>query len=140
MQGLVRGLLTFLPHRPMRGRGWRLNGGWREIRTERHDDNEQINHTGGDAERLLARYHIPIFGRRVRHREFIFSVPARQAAWAEYVLLRGGITLAASHRLIDQRNVRYAQRHSAPIPAWADGKHSAPPAAPERPRRGWFDL
>lgn len=117
--------LSCLPHRDLRG-AWQITPGLVEIRTERYDDAETINHTGGDAERLLARYHIPIHGRRVRHREFIFSVPRQQAAWAEYLLLRGGIQLAASHRMIDPRNVRWAMRHAGPVPAWADKRELQP--------------
>ena len=49
--------------------------------------------TGGDVERLLNHYAIPIWCRRVTGQNFILSVPSRQANWAEYLILRRGMTL-----------------------------------------------
>ncbi len=113
--------LSAVPHRNLRGE-WCITPGLVEIHIERHDASGAINHTGAEAERLLKRYGIPVHGRRVRHAEFIFSVPAQQAAWAEYVIARSGIQFAASHRFADARNIRWAGRHAGPVPAWVDRK------------------
>jgi hypothetical protein len=79
--------------------------------------------TGGDAERLLKRYAIPIWGRRVTGQHFIFSVPRRQANWAEYLILRRGMTLDG--QLYNPDNVRYAQKYAPgdQPPAWVDRDH-----------------
>lgn len=75
---------------------------------------------GGDAERLLGRYAVPIWGRRVTGDHFILSVPVRQANWAEYLLLRRGIVLDG--RLFNPDNQRYALKYAPgdEPPAWAD--------------------
>ena len=76
--------------------------------------------TGADVERLLRRYRIAVFGRRITDRYALLSVPSRQARWAEYVLLRAGIV--PDGPLLDARNAAWAGRHAhgqAP-PAWRD--------------------
>lgn len=76
--------------------------------------------TGGDAERLLNHYAIPIWCRRVTDQHFILSTPRRQANWAEYLLLRRGFVLDGA--LFNPDNGRYAGRHApgSTPPAWAD--------------------
>ena len=76
--------------------------------------------TGGDAERLLNHYAIPIWGRRVTGDHYILSVPIRQANWAEYLILRRGMVLDG--RLFNPDNQRYAQKYAPgdQPPAWAD--------------------
>ena len=75
---------------------------------------------GGDVERLLNHYAIPIWGRRVTGQHFILSVPSRQANWAEYLILRRGMTLDG--RLFNPDNARYAKKYAPgdQPPAWAD--------------------
>lgn len=76
--------------------------------------------TGGDAERLLQHYGVRLWGRRVTGKHFILTVEERQANWAEYLLLRRGITLDG--RLFNPENQRYAQKYAPgdQPPAWAD--------------------
>lgn len=120
-------LLSLRPHRNLRGR-WQFTPGLVEMRTARRDDNDQESgYTGGDAERLLRKFGIPIHGRRVRGREFVFSVPVQQANWAEY-LLATHLPMADSHRWFNPDNKRYAQnRQGRPVPAWADRGNLTPP-------------
>lgn len=78
--------------------------------------------TGADVERLLRRYKIRVFGRRITSKHAMLSVPSKQAAWAEYVLLRAGIV--PDGPMLDPRNAAWAGRHAhgqAP-PAWRDRK------------------
>lgn len=118
---LIFTALSWLPHRNLRG-AYKITPGLVEMRIERHDADGQICQTGGEAESLLKRFGIPIHGRRVRHQEFILSVPQQQANWAEY-LLANHFTMAASHRWFNQANIRYAMRRNGrPVPAWADQK------------------
>lgn len=76
--------------------------------------------TGGDAERLLKHYGVRLWGRRVTSKHFILSVEERQANWAEYLLLRRGMTLDGP--LFNPENQRYAQKYAPgdQPPAWAD--------------------
>lgn len=75
---------------------------------------------GGDAERLLKHYGVPIWGRRFTGKHFVFSIPRRQANWAEYLLLRRGMTLDGP--LFNPDNQRYALKYAPgdQPPAWAD--------------------
>lgn len=76
--------------------------------------------TGGDVERLLNHYAIPIWCRRVTGQHFILSVPRRQANWAEYLILRRGMQLEGT--LFNSNNLRYAMKYAPgdQPPAWAD--------------------
>lgn len=76
--------------------------------------------TGAEVERLLKRYKIPVFGRRVTTNHAIFLVSHKQAAWAEYVMLRAGIV--PDGPLVNPKNAGWAARHAPgqPPPAWAD--------------------
>lgn len=115
VQGLLWSLTSYLPHRKShKGRKvgkWRVDGGVREIHIDR------MQNTGGEAERVLERAHIPIAGRRITDKEAIFLVRARQAKWAELVLLRAGVALGPGHRMIDPANVKYAAGKGA-VPLW----------------------
>jgi|GEM_PF-984888 len=51
---------------------------------------------GIDVERLLYRYHIPIWGRWLARNELMLRVKKSQARFAEYILLRCGVTLTRS--------------------------------------------
>lgn len=114
-------ILSVLPHRDLRGH-WQVTPGLVEMRIERNDENDQISQTGGDAERLLRRFGIPIHGRRVKHHEFIFTVPVQQANFAEY-LLASHLTMAGTHIWFNPDNARYGLRRAGrPVPAWADRK------------------
>jgi hypothetical protein len=76
------------------------------------------NAAGMDAEHLLRRYGIPVSNRYVGETETGLNVPARQAQWAEYILLRAGYPITSpllnpkNQRLLDQ-----AQRNGASRPA-----------------------
>lgn len=76
--------------------------------------------TGGDVERLLNHYAVPIWCRRVTGQHFILSVPKRQANWAEYLILRRGMPLEGT--LFNPDNQRYAMKYAPgdQPPAWAD--------------------
>ena len=117
IQGFVWSLTSWLPHRRTRkGRKvgpWRIDGGTCAI----HIDREHM--TGAEAERILQRAHIPIAGRRITSKEAIFLVRSRQAAWAEYILLRAGITLGPGHKMIDPANVKRTAGKK-PITFWRD--------------------
>lgn len=134
-QGWLWAITSWLPRRKSRkGRKvgkLRLDGGVREIRIDR------MKNTGGEAERVLEKAHIPIAGRRITSKEAIFLVRARQAAWAELNLMRAGIQLGPGHRLIDQRNVGYAAGKDT-VPLWGSAPREAFPqsiAADDCPAR-----
>ena len=75
--------------------------------------------TGADWEALLKRYHVVIYGRRVTSKHLLFRVKAKQARWAEYLLLRAGAPVVPT---FDHRNAGWAGRHTpgALPPAWRD--------------------
>jgi hypothetical protein len=81
---------------------------------------QETGWTGGDAERLLNHYAVPVWGRRVTGDHYILSVPTRQANWAEYLILRRGMILDGP--LFNPDNQRYAQKYAPgdQPPAWAD--------------------
>lgn len=144
-QGLVWAMTTYLPHqRSHKGRKvgpYVIDGGVTEIHIDR------AHSTGGEAERALARAHVPIAGRRVTSKEAIFLVRSRQAEWAEYVLLRAGVVLGPNHRMIDEANYSYAA-NKGPVPMWDEQdptQRSATPQTtqPKQKRKrcgGWFGL
>ncbi len=77
--------------------------------------------SGIDVERLLRKYGVRIGGRGATPREIYFHVARRQVKWAEYVLLRAGVTVTSV--LKEGRNHEWAARHQgAPVPAWRDRK------------------
>lgn len=85
--------------------------------------------SGGDVERLLNHYAVPVWGRRVTGEHFILSVPRRQANWAEYLILRRGMSLEGP--LFNSDNQRYAQKYAPgdQPPAWADRGREPPDLA-----------
>jgi hypothetical protein len=135
VQGAVWSLGSYLPHRSShKGRKvgpWRVDGGTREIRVDRYHT------TGGQAERILKRVAIDIAGRRITSGEAIFLVRERQAAWAEYNLLRAGVALGPGHVMIDPDNVRRAGQYNEAVPAWArrdlEAERSEEDPAPKPP-------
>ena len=71
--------------------------------------------TGAQVERILRSYGVPQYGRGIlRNGDRTFLVPARQAVWAEYLLIRSDIPLTSR---------RINRRHKAgPMPqAWGVG-------------------
>ena len=93
--------------------------------------------TGGAVEAMLRRYAIPVIDRQYAKRigdtftDYGICVPASQAAWAEYLMLRSGVVL--SSQLIQESNAKQSdtpfEDRSLP-PSWG---------APSRPRgvTGW---
>ncbi len=75
---------------------------------------------GMDAEHLVEKYGVRVSGRVIPQKsgdEVGFSVPDHQAAWAEYILLRGGYALTVP--LLNPANARLlekAQAHGASRP------------------------
>jgi len=68
---------------------------------------------GIDVERLLYRYHIPIWGRWCERNELMFRVKKSQARFAEYILLRCGVPLTRSRyypNFLEWRAARNAPR------------------------------
>lgn len=119
VEGLLYGATTLLPSRNLRGRII-ISPGLFEIHTERYNKDGVIDYTGGDAERELARFSIPVHGKRVTGKEFIFVVPRVHAEHAEYILCRKGIQMGPDHVWFEPRNAQWAARHSDPQPAWSD--------------------
>lgn len=77
-------------------------------------------YNGYRVEKLLRRYGIRVWGRRVDGDTRSFVVRRKQAVWAEYVLCRAGVPLACE--LLDPRNAQYPEQHpvdSMPIP-WSE--------------------
>ena len=114
-QGWLWSLTSWLPHkRSHKGRKigkLRVEGGVRWIRVDRSAT------SGSEAEAILKAAHIPIGGRRITSQEASFLVRARQAAWAELILLRAGVKLAENHKIIDPHNISYAV-NKGPLPLW----------------------
>ena len=97
-----------------------------------------IDTSGYAVEDILRQYDIHAYGRAIRV-ELVPDVDSdkkrremhrwmwvnyEQASWAEYVLLRGGLTLTTP--LIDPANVRRAAQHSGLPTPWKRGKKSKP--------------
>ncbi len=66
--------------------------------------------SGLDAEELLRRHGVPVWGRWFIQDNLLFCVKKRQARWAEYLLMRRGIPVTSGP--FDPRNVLYARRHA----------------------------
>ncbi len=66
--------------------------------------------SGIDAERLLARHGVRVWGRWFIEDNLLFCVKKRQARWAEYLLLRRGIPVTSGP--FDPRNLQYAERYA----------------------------
>ncbi len=95
--------------------------------------------TGGSVERALARYQIPIWGRRVtghaeiagqKWRTFSLRTEAHRADWARYIIWRTGCQVL---RDPNPNNASWAARHSNLPPAWAEQA-----ARRATPRRRWW--
>jgi hypothetical protein len=75
------------------------------------------SYNGFRVEKLLRRYGIRVWGRRVDGEKRSFLVKQRQAVWAEYILCRAGVPLVCP--LLDPRNAQYVEKHpvnSMPVP------------------------
>lgn len=90
--------------------------------------------TGGAVEAMLRRYAVPVLDRQYAYKigdDYGICVPASQAQWAEYLMLRAGVVL--SSQLIQQSNAKQSdtpfEERSLP-PSWG---------APSKPRgvTGW---
>ncbi len=83
------------------------------------------NWSGAEAEKLLRHYGIRIWGRWFTHTTLCFFVKERQANWAEYLLLRRGISIVSP--LYNPANAVYAQKYAPGDrpPAWADKDRDA---------------
>lgn len=66
--------------------------------------------TGYKVEKLLRRYGVRVWGRRVSGSTRSFLVKQSQAVWAEYVLCRAGVLLLSP--LLDPRNALYPDQHA----------------------------
>ena len=77
-------------------------------------------YNGYRVEKLLRRYGIRVWGRRIDGDTQSFVVKRKQAVWAEYLLCRAGVPLACD--LLDPRNAEYPEQHpvdSMPVP-WTE--------------------
>jgi hypothetical protein len=87
-----------------------------------------LNTPGIVFESILRRYRIHAYGRSIAVHDGqqvrSFHVNARQARFAEYLLLRAGIPLASA--LIDPRNAAAADREEMPT-QWQEGRSMATP-------------
>lgn len=79
-------------------------------------------------ESILRRYRIHTYGRSIEtrdgHQLRSFHVNARQARFAEYLLLRAGLPLVG--KLLDPRNAAAADREDMPA-QWQEGRSLATP-------------
>lgn len=83
-------------------------------------------------QQLLRRYHITLYGATLRIERHGASetwirtayINHRQAAWAEYILLRAGIALTSP--TIDPHNAARAARYTAPPPSWSGNRPARP--------------
>lgn len=66
--------------------------------------------TGFQVEQLLGRYGIRIWNRGIAGDDFYFCVKARQARWAEYVMLRARVPL--TRRVVDPNNLDNALQYT----------------------------
>lgn len=76
------------------------------------------NNCGGETERLLARFGIRIWERRVRTKEHLFIVAEHNANWAEYLINRYGIAFSDSYRPYNLNN--FKNMRSDEMITWAD--------------------
>ena len=81
--------------------------------------------TGKDAELVLRRYHIPIWGREMNDpTERAFLVKEEQAVWAEYVLANAGCPLTS--KLLTSSNqalINQGRERKMPTP-WGKGSRA----------------
>ncbi len=66
--------------------------------------------SGIEAEALLRRHGVAIWGRWFTQDDLLFCVKKRQARWAEYLLSRRGIPVTSGP--FDPRNLEYTERHT----------------------------
>lgn len=78
------------------------------------------DHTLVDCEKILKPYHIAVYGRTHDSKRVYFHVKKRQAAWAEYVLLRAGVELLSSP--VEARNAGWAGGHADMPTPWSERK------------------
>ena len=81
--------------------------------------------SGIEIERFLRKYGVVVWDRGFVGNDYFFCVKARQANWAEYLLLRRGIPIMGS--LFNTGNRQYGEQHApgdAPR-AWADRGHES---------------
>lgn len=78
------------------------------------------HHSCQEIEKILKKYHIPVYGRLHDANHLSFLVKRRQARWAEYLLLQAGVAVVGEP--VDKRNQGYRRGKPAGwMPAaWAD--------------------
>lgn len=142
LEGFLGWLLSAVPHRhTTKGHPtgpFVIEAGLHELHIQRHAAATGAESASGhQVEDTLRHYGIRVWGRRITDDEVIMSVQARQANWAEHVLLRAGVIFAPAHRFNDPRATVWAGRHANAVPAWADAvgavlcDHPQPAPAPE---------
>jgi len=90
--------------------------------------------SGGEIEQMLRSWYIPVFGRWFEMGDpgnICFSVPMRQANWAEYLLCRRGIPIAG--QMFNAHNARATEKYQGVMPTRWKGKR------PVSSRRDWLD-
>ncbi len=110
------------------------------LRKGREMEFENDSHSGIDVERMLYRYHIPIWSRWFRtegdSRFLKFRVKKRQARFAEYLMLCYGLDVTG--KVVDPRNHARARARYAPeVERGRDGKARAVPPLPDQMPRQW---
>ena len=86
-------------------------------------------HSLSEVQALLQRYHIATFGCTHDAQHLYFMVKARQASWAEYLLLCAGVDMR--NPKVDPRNVeRVARRSSSAMPVPWDERNRETEKAP----------
>jgi hypothetical protein len=86
-----------------------LFGAARNGKMHRFTFESSASFTGYKVEKLLRRYGIRVWGRKVSGTQRSFLVKRSQAVWAEYVLCRAGVPLLGA--LIEPRNAQYPEHH-----------------------------
>lgn len=77
----------------------------------------QTGHSGVSVEKLLRKYGVRIWGRRLEgDRELSFLVKVKQAEWAEYVMCSAGVPLTTP--LLNENHLGVAGKMPTP---WTEG-------------------
>ena len=78
--------------------------------------------SGYEVEFFLRNHGVYVWGRWFDSDSLYFNVKKEQAAWAEYLLAREGITTVNAP--VDERNETWAARHASAPPGWGSNKRT----------------
>lgn len=78
--------------------------------------------SGYEVELFLRNHGVYVWGRWFDPENLYFNVKKEQAAWAEYLLAREGVT--TMNTPVDTRNAEWAARHDGAPPGWGSNKRT----------------